>query len=241
MSTQALVPIQDFDLVIHNPKVVSIAERLHWKPVTAIRRIKSALPSPLEQQIYLSVATDFGILPESMAKLLRIYLGNKHLMLEDLEFKEVGNNLCYSNFNEFSIFLSECLNLLKIITNEYSVLGLSIEQAGRMVLHYGTDDPEMLIELVDNNLETMCEFFGISSLHDYGFKMRVCIWIMIGIVIPDNRNRGMMDPLDLSCLWEMSSGRRNSIREALSQQTSDPLSDNFYSAERFLKKEGLVR
>jgi hypothetical protein len=88
--------------------VQKIATRLRWKPQTLIARIEQALPAVIEQQIYLAVG-DFRILPGSMAKLLRMYLGHQELQLEDLNPRPVGKNLTFSKFGSFAEFLRECL------------------------------------------------------------------------------------------------------------------------------------
>lgn len=236
---------QEYALVPTNPRLVQVAKRFHWKPATAIIRIKKALPALVEQQAYLALG-DFGILPESMAKLLRLYLGHNNLKLEDLEPHKIGPNLQHSRFSAFAEFLRECMNILKIITNEYSSVGMSVENAGYIVLHYGTDDPEAIIELVDTNLEEMCEFLGVSSLLGYGQKMRNCIHILMAVVIPENRRIGMTDPLSLDDFFRMSSGRRDAIRRALSLKApQDGLSEDFHSLRGdghfdLLKREGVI-
>lgn len=244
-SKRSIARIEEHGLVPTNPRVQTLAKRLHWKPQTAITRIQTALPAPLEQQIYLALAGDFAILPESMAKMLRMYLGYQELRLEDLNPRPTGKNTSFSKFNTFAEFLRECLNILKIVAKEYSSFALSIEHAGLIVLHYGTDSPELLIELVDNNLEVICEVLGINNQHSYGWRMRLCVWIIAGKIIPDNRRRGQTDLLDITDFLEMSSLRRHQLRRALSQEIPDYLSADSdelrgYGALEILKREGII-
>jgi len=242
---RSLTNIEEHALVPSNPMVQRLARRLHWKPQTAIARIERALPAFVEQQIYLALAGDFSILPESMAKLLRMYLGHQELQLEDLSPNFVGKNVISSRFSSFAEFLRESLNLLKIISKEYSAFSLSVEQAGFIVLHYGTDNPELLIEMVDNNLEEMCEFLGISNEKPYSIRMRLCIWIVVNKIIPDNRKRGQIDPLDVTEFLGMSSVRRHELRRVLSLEVPDYLSADSeelrgYWALNLLKEEGII-
>lgn len=242
---KSLALVERYALVPTNPNVQKLASRLHWKPQTAIDRIQRALPAPMEQQIYLALAGSFAILPESMAKLLRMFLGHEELELGDIAPRPVGRNLVSSKFSSFAEFLRECLNLLKIITNEYSAFHLSIEQAGFIVLHYGTDNPELLIEMVDNNLEEMCEVLNISNKQAYSVRMRLCIWLVVSKIIPDNRRRGQMDALDIADFLEMSSARRHQLRRALSLEVPDYLSADAdelrgYEALGILKREGVI-
>ena len=241
----ALVVAEQQGLVITNPNVRWIARRLRWKPETTIARIQTALPAVVEQQVYLAIARDFKILPESMAKLLRLYLGHEELQAEDLAPVTVGKNLEYSKFNSFSEFLRECLNLLKIVTQEYFDLSLNIEHAGFIVLHYGTEDPERLIEMVDNNLEALCDAIGMGNRKSYTQRMRLCLWVMVSKVIPQNRRNGVPDILDPSDFIQMPSEQRRALRLAISEEIPDYLAadnDELRGLAGFelLKQEGII-
>ncbi len=227
------------DLVVSNPAVQRLSRRLRWTPERAIIRIQRALPSVLEQKIYLALASDFGILPESMAKLLRFYLGEQELQLEDLEPHIAGPNMVTSKFSTFAEFLRECLNLLKIVTKEFDSFSLNIEYAAMIVTHYGTHEPERLIEMVDSSLEELCEFLGVSNEHTYSHRMRLCIWLMMTKVIPENRNQGIPDLLDISDFLTVSSGRRRQMRQLISEEFSDDFSGSQEDLRRLLKEEGI--
>lgn len=236
---------EQYGLVTSNPAVQKLATRLRWKPERAITRIERALPAPMEQQIYLAIASDFGILPETMAKLLRIYLGYQHLQLEDVVPRQVGKNLTHSKFGSFAEFLRECLNLLKIVSKEYSAFQLTVADAATIVLHYGTEDPERLIEIVDANLEELCDVLGMNNETSYEYRMRVCTWIVVTKIIPRNRNLGIPDILDPTAFLEMSSDRRHQLRRALSQEVPDYLSADAdemrsYPELDLLKREGII-
>ncbi len=230
-----MVPEQ-YALVPTNPHVQAIARRLRWKPDTAIRRIRAALPAVIEQQIYLAISPESGesgILPESMAKLLRLYMGHQQLQLDDLAPGSSGRN----RFTNFAEFLGACIMLLKIITREYSAFSLNIEHAGLIVLNYGTDDPELLIELVDCNLEEMCELLDISNNIPYSERMRICVGTLVGKVIPDNQRRGVVDTLDLTDFLGMPSAQRQSLRRIISGETSDYLSADAHEMRNYLNLE----
>lgn len=244
-SNKQLAHIEEYALVITNPRVQKLAKHLKWKPQTAVARIERALPAKMEQQIYLALASDFAILPESMAKLLRLYLGHEQLQLDDLNPRPVGRNLIHSKFITFAEFLRESLNFLKIVAKEYTAFSLSIDQAGFMVLNYGTDNPQLLIEMVDTNLEEMCEVLGISNDKAYSVRMRLCIWIVVSKIIPENRRKGQTDALDITDFLEMSSVRRHNLRRALSQELPDYLSADTdelrgYASLDILKREGII-
>ncbi len=238
-----LVVREQLALTITNPRVVHIAHHLRWKPVTTIARIERALPSILEQQIYLAIAPmvgESGLLPESLAKLLRIFLGSKELRLEDL----TPGYPTQKNFDEFIEFLGECITILKVIKHEYITLGLSINDAALIVLRYGTNDPERLIEMVDNNLEQLCEVLDISNNIPYGTRMRVCLNVVITKVIPGNQKSGAPDLLDFTDFIEMDSVRRHHIRKCVHQEIDDHLACDFqtlrgYDSLKILKEEGI--
>ncbi len=237
--------VKETRLVVGNPQVEKLAKRLHWSPERAILRIQRALPAPLEQEIYLELASDFGILPESMAKLLRFYLGEEELHIDDLDHRVVGDNLVSSKFVSFSEFLRECLNLLKIVSNEYTSFSLGIEQAALIVTHYGTDQPELLIEMVDGSLEELCDMLGVSNNKPYSQRMRLCIWLMVTNVIPENRKAGRPDILDLTDILSVSASRRTAMRRAVLEDMNDLLSgdaDEWRTNPtlRALRREGTI-
>jgi hypothetical protein len=238
-TTTALVP--------DNPSIVKLSKRLRWKPETAIRRIQHALPAPVEQQIYLELAADFGILPESMAKLLRFYIGEESLELDDLDPHSVGDNLVSTKFTNFVEFLVQCLNLLKIVAKEFTSFSLTIEHAAIIVTHYGTDQPEALLEMIDGNLEELCEMVGISNEKSYEYRMRTCVWVVVKTVIAENRKSGRPDILDPSDLLDfISEGQREMRRALLDADPTDYLAADSselrkHPQRELLKKAGVLR
>ncbi|MHB1316649.1 MAG: hypothetical protein ACYCZW_02205 [Minisyncoccota bacterium] len=241
---KALVVREELTLTITNPVVTSISRHLRWRPVTTIARIERALPSILEQQIYLAIAPQIGesgLLPESLAKLLRIFLGSKELRLEDL----TSGYPTSRNLDEFIEFLGECINLLKLITREYSTFSLRIDDAARIVLCYGTNDPERLIEMVDNELERICEVLNISNNISYSVRMGICVNIIATKVISENRKSGAPDLLDLTDFINMTSIKRHCIRKCVDQEVPDYLASDLhnlrsYDSLRLLKEEGML-
>jgi hypothetical protein len=228
-----------YALVPANPSVQLLANRLRWRPETAIARIKRALPAVMEQQIYLAIAPQAGessLLPESMAKLLRLYLGHQNLQLDDLRPGSPGK----SRFTSFAEFLGECINLLKIITKEYSAFSLKIEDAGMIVLQYGKDDPERLIEMVDCNLEEICEVLDISNNLSYSLRMRLAVSIVVSRIIPENHKSGTPDLLDLSDFLNMASAQRRNLRRLFQEELTDYLECSSGGVDRILKSEGLL-
>ncbi|MGD0977403.1 MAG: hypothetical protein ABR875_03895 [Minisyncoccia bacterium] len=214
--SQELVPTDD--------RVIAIASRLHWKPATAIRRIKNALPAVFEQQLYLVLGSSFRILPESMAKLLRIFLESRAMDRSDLDRIDMGKNLATSLFSEFSDFIRECLNLLKVLADKSTGISITIETAAWVVLNFGTDNPERLIEMVDCQLDEVCEFFGINSQRPYNERLRICIWVMAKKVIPMNQELGATDVLSFEDFLDLDSDQKKALRRGIGEELPDFLS-----------------
>jgi hypothetical protein len=218
----AIIVAEQYALTPTNTSVKAVARRFRWQPETAVRRIKEALPAPLEQQIYLAIAPEHGesgLLPESMAKLLRMFLGDRSFELEDI----APDAQRRGTFEAFADFLGECIMLLKILTADYPGLGLSIAHAGMVALHYGPDNTDILIEIVDSNLEELCTFLGVSNGQSYARRMRICLSIIAGKIIPDNKQRGVPDPLDLSDFLNMPSSQRSALRRIMCEECPDYL------------------
>ena len=199
--SHGLSTLGGFELKASNPVVHSLAIKLNWKPETVVRRVSTALSEKFEQQVYLSVATQFSIHPESMAKLLVIYRGDTPLTASSLERRKIGENLLSNSFGEFIEYLEECMNLIRIVTAEHQAFSMSMELAGIIVSTYGKES-ERFIEMVDSNLDDCCNFMGVNTKRSYSEKMRTCIFLIISKVFPQLKIRGVPDPLDISDLFE---------------------------------------
>lgn len=187
----------DFALTVTHPQVQQLAKAFRWRPQTAIARIERALPAKFEQQIYLVVGSQFRILPESLAKLLHLYRARKYFQLQDLEQRPVGKNLVSNPFGQFTDYFAGCMNLWRLVAGEFSVSFLSLELVGRLVLAYGTEEPERIIELLDTNLDECCRILGISTHRSYPERMRLCLWLFVTEILTCCRARGIPDPVNL--------------------------------------------
>ncbi len=193
---QDLVPAERYSLTPANPIIVGLSRAFHWTPATAITRIEQALPDKFEQQVYLGVAESFRIHPESLAKLLRLYRGSKPLSVHDLERRPMGQNVVSNSFGDFSDFFEACMNLVKVVAKEFEAFSINMEFAARIVLAYGPNNPEQVIEMIDANLDECCDFFGISKYRGYGARLRICTWYFVDRLLPELMNRGVPNVLD---------------------------------------------
>src|SRR3990167_1380342 len=141
-------PAAEEALARTNPKVVAVANRLGWQPETLLKRTERALSSPVEQQLYLAVAKDFGLQPESFATLLRIKLGNQQLQAADLEVRTIGKNLVSSKLSDVGDFLEDALGIVGKIQQDYAQFRLSMADAGRLALVFGDRTEEVLDSIV---------------------------------------------------------------------------------------------
>ena len=225
MSEENKVVIRDdsYALVPTNPRVIQISSHLGWKPTTAIRRIQNALPSVLEQQVYLAILPEpgeSGILPESMAKLLKMFVGYQRLQMQDLAPGSSGRN----RFKTFVEFLGECIYLLKVLTKEHPMYSFKIYHAGLMVLHYGKENSERLITMVECNLDEICESFDIPESVPPAKRFRMCLRQVLIKVIPLNQKMGSPDLLDLRSIIDGCINQRKSMRRILGEESVDLLS-----------------
>ena len=220
-SSQALAPLERFALAVTNPTVISLSKAFNWKPETVIARVERALPEKFEQQVYLAVAESFRIRPESLALLLDIWRGGKPLTIHDLERRQIGQNVVANSFGNFSDFFEACMSLIKIVCKEYQAFGISMELAAHIVLAFGVNQPEALIEMIDTNLDECCEFFGVSLHRSYHERMRICTWSYIEHLLPKLREQGIPDVLDPSEFIGHEELRRHCIRQALDGEAGD--------------------
>ena len=126
-------------LVPTNPRVKAIAFRFRWRVETVIARVARVLPSVMEQRLYLHVASAFRIHPETIRKLLDVFLGPDGSLREsDLDRHAIGENLLASRF-EVVVDQVECaLRLLDKHDLPYERFGLVVGRVAWLVEAYGT-------------------------------------------------------------------------------------------------------
>lgn len=210
------IPVNPLALVPENPTVALIGSRLRWKPQTVIARVERALSTQFTQSLYLLVAKDFSILPETMAALLRTYAGTESFIERDLLHpRDVGDSLATDAFANFADFFFACMDLLKVVTQEYTAFNMSILDAGELVAAYGDREPEKLIEMIDADLDHCSEVLGISLRLSASQRLRMCLHVFISEILPENRERGLPDLVDVNEVAELYARRRNAIRAGL--------------------------
>ena len=188
-------------LVPSNQYVQAIAKRFKWKPETLIARVEKALPSVVEQQIYLRLGADFQIHPESLAKLLREYLGSYELKPEDFFNKKVGENLVMNKFADVAEFLEGALNLINKVSIEYSGFSISMRSAAVLVDAYGPDGAENLIDSIASRLDEVIEHIGGEG-RSFDRAMSIAIYFLVNKVMPEMRSHGAPAVLDIMDFFE---------------------------------------
>ena len=190
----ALVRQESTELTINHPGIVKVAETFHWRPSRTLQRIKDALPAVFEQHLYVALAPHFRIHPETLAKLRKIY-SDRPLSIDDLKRDIVGPGLRTNPLGNFSDFFAACMNLVKVISKEYSAFTPTMEIAGRIVAAYGVENPESVIEMIDDELDNWCELFNVDASRSYSERMRICTWILVDNLLPQLEDRGIPAPL----------------------------------------------
>lgn len=201
------------ELTATTPQVAKVAKVFNWKPEKLLVRVQRALPALFEQHIYLAVAGNVRIHPESLAKILEVYRGSKPLSEGDLERRPLGKNVVSNSFGDFSDFFEACINLVKVVTKEYEAFGITMHFAAEIVSAYGPGQPEQVIEMIDTNLDECCEYFHVKS-GSYSRRLRTCTWIFLKEVLPELRERGIPNVLDPSELFSHQSFQRRFLEES---------------------------
>lgn len=143
-------------LVPSDPRVITVARRFGWRPTTVIARITQALPAVTERQLYLEVAKDYGMRPESFAIIIRNYLGARELTSQDLEERGVAKELVN--------FLLQTLSILSEDKEEWDIrIGTKI--AARLATQFG-DDAITVIDGIYANIDEITELMGWTGISD---------------------------------------------------------------------------
>ena len=134
-------------LVGTNPRVRGLAYKLRWSVGTLIKA--NALPSPIEQRLYLQVAIGYRLHPESLRKMLEVFRGEEGLTDADLFARTVGPGLFVNRFDEVVEKVEHALVLIDK-TSDSSEYMMSMDSAAYLVEAYGEHAEEVLGQIVEN-------------------------------------------------------------------------------------------
>ena len=188
----ALVGQDKTTLVPSNPRVRSIAYKMRWSVDTVIRRVENALTSPVEQQIYLQVALEYRIHPESLKKMLDIFRGDHDLQPSDLQQLQVGPNLVKSKFDEITLKVEQALLLIDK-TSDTSDYIMSMACAAQLVEAYGDYAEEVVAQII-NNMGSVADLLEIKNPNP---KLVVGVAISVLVKTITDMNFGEPYPLTI--------------------------------------------
>lgn len=212
---QLVVAVETTALVPQNAMVQAVATTLRINPERLIVRIQKALPAVVEQQLYLQVGGDFRLQPESMAKLLREYLGDQELVAADLTSRSLGGNLVSNRFNDVAGFLQQVFG---VISKDLDI-PVSMRHAARLVIAYGEHAEEVLDDLIAN-AEYIRERFKLKTRKTeriVGFG----IGFLVDKVLPKMAREGRPHPRTLTEYFE-----REGLSESLRLMIADERDNN---------------
>ena len=184
------------EITVASPQILAVAQAFNMAPQKLLVRVKNCLPAVFEQHVYLEVAHDFRIHPETMAKILAVYRAGRPLSESDLERRPVGQNTVSNTFGDFADFFECVMNFIKLIPKEYPGFAVGAELAADIVVAYGKESPERVIEMIAANLDEMCEYYNIQRGTACG-RLRTCVYRFMRQTLPRLRARGIPDLLDV--------------------------------------------
>jgi hypothetical protein len=162
-------------------KLRFIAKKMNLKPETLLTRIEKALPSMVEQYMYLRLSSDFRIHPETLAKLLRCYLGTEILEPKDLQTKVLGNGMTIRKVDQVAEFLESCFSLLDKSSEEYCGLKLGAEAVARFVKYFGPEHAENVMASIANEMLYLRERLHLFTKSDK-FVFRYTFYFIVQVI-----------------------------------------------------------
>lgn len=162
-----LTKIQVGELTVNTPQLQALTIALGLtSPQYLLVRIQSVLPAKFEQQLYLTVAEDYALPPESFAKVLRAVVPNRTLIASDFLPKKVGKNLAITREKVVLDFLNSCMLILGKVFDDYSrVFSMNMEDAVLLVQAYG-EQSEDILESMMTNVDRLRRSLKINSRSD---------------------------------------------------------------------------
>lgn len=158
-------------LVPTNPRVKSIAFRFGWKADTVVRRVQAVLPSVTEQQLYLHVASGYRIHPESLRKLLNVFLNGGTLTPQDLEQHVVGLNLVTSRFDQTVEKVEVALGIIDKTADVMQRSQMGMDVVAQLVEAYGVHADNIIGTIVDG----VADVARLLRLEEYPVPMVIGI------------------------------------------------------------------
>lgn len=190
----ALQPVETMELGPAHPQVVAVARRLRWTAEKALQRIQECLPTRVEQNLYMTLALQFGVRPRTFALMLHTWTGNQHLTEDSLIARRDGPNLAGSRFSDVADYLECVLSLTDRVATKLDGYPLGAKTASELVLAYG-DQADKIIASLYAHAAAFKQRLGIKTCNDQK-AMAMIIRFFAQIVLPHLRSRGRVDPAD---------------------------------------------
>jgi len=182
-------------LQVSDQGVQSIAKALRINPDRLIARIEAALPAQAEQELYVKIGSDFKIQPESLAKLLREFLGPREVVATDSVAHAVGKNLIAYPFGDVNDFLTGVFDLLGMDLD----INVSMRNAAKLVIAYG-HGTEAVVDDLFANVEMVAKRLGLKGKD--GKIVGIGIAFLVETAIPKRLKEGRPIPRTLSEYFE---------------------------------------
>lgn len=211
---QGMVVRMSRELTRHNPRVQAIALRMRWRSETLITRVKEALPSPVEQHIYLRIARSIRLLPESMRKILRYHLGATELQPSDLIDRQIGPGVVSNKFTDTMDFLETVLLLLKKVTTDLNHT-LSITDAAKLTALYG-EYAEALLDSIASSINKIREHLKLSRVPN-----QIIFAIAVKLIIRHAERRGAPCVSNVMDLFDEIEYAQDEILRLLNEENED--------------------
>lgn len=174
-------------LIPEDASLQRVASVLGMAPEKLVRRLGITSLSITEKMVFLTLAPDLHMLPESFEKLLVAYRGDSRITPEFMERKQIGPNLISNRFGDLADYLEQAIE----IRNLYEV-PISYSDLGVLLMEYGSGTAGVL-ELVDSSLDEFVQWFGISKATRH-IQIAKCVSFICKVIIPDCRMRGRIAP-----------------------------------------------
>jgi DNA-binding transcriptional regulator YhcF (GntR family) len=195
-------------LTIDNPKVRQVAEQLGWSPLTVVTRTQKALESQLEREIYLEIAIERSMEPETANKIFRSLFDQQLLQISDLKDRIVGENLKTNKLWKLGDFLDQVLQLM----TDYNI---STQDACSIVHAYG-DNVEIVLNSINVHIEFFAERFKIEYESD-AKAMGIALAVLADTIIPFCESEGVPYFFDVVDYFALIDGKD---KETYGQYTS---------------------
>ena len=189
-----------------DPRLLAVAHRLGPRnPAMLLTQIQKHIPAPLEQQIFVALASNgYDLRPEKFAEILTAHRGPSPLTMSAFERKEISPGVFFSSIDAFQDFVNTIISVIE--DAKFSSFSCSLRSAIVLVQTYGEKTETVLSSIMENAEDIYYETLSKKKFGESQTKIvSVIVNFLARKIIPACQETGILPPVDIMSFFEDAS------------------------------------